>query len=509
MVLLHNDGTLPLAVASLRSVAVIGPNADAVSIMGGGSAEVTPYPSATPLEALREAFGPDVLVTHERGCDIDRSPRPVGSVGLRAVDGFTVELFGGPELDGVVVDRWQTERLRLFHFGVPHPGVEEGKWSMRVQGGVVTEETGVFTFALAQVGGARVLVDGNVVLDGIASPPPPGGTEFFGFASQELTAEVPVQSGVPLEVVLELVPAGSGSPGARVGFRAPEPPDLLDRAVAAAASADVAIVVVGTTREWESEGHDRAGFALPGRQAELIQRVAATGRPTVVVVNAGAPVDLGCCDAVAATLQCWFGGQDTGRALADVVVGAVEPAGRLPTTIPMRIEHNPSYDNFPGENGELRYGEGVFTGYRGYEHRAIAPRFPFGHGLGYTTFEFGEPTCSAATFTPGQSVTVSVPVTNTGAQAGAAVVQCYVAPESPRLARPPKELKAFAKVSVEAGRTETVDLVLDDRSFAYWDPGQPGWQVDAGRYSILIGRSATDITGRCTIDVADNVTIGS
>ena len=154
----------------------------------------------------------------------------------------------------------------------------------------VHPRTAAFTFALAQVGGARVLVDGNVVLDGIASPPPPGGTEFFGFASQELTAEVPVQSGVPLEVVLELVPAGSGSPGARVGFRAPEPPDLLDRAVAAAASADVAIVVVGTTREWESEGHDRAGFALPeDLPIDYYARIVQGTTLPVLVVEGGWP----------------------------------------------------------------------------------------------------------------------------------------------------------------------------------------------------------------------------
>src|SRR5437879_3390281 len=162
-------------------------------------------------------------------------------------------------------------------------------------------------------------------------------------------------------------------------------------------------------------------------------------------------------------------------ALADVVTGVAEPGGRLATTIPMRIEHSPSYDNFPGENGEVRYGEGLFMGYRGYERRAIAPRHPFGHGLGYTTFAFGEPRLSSSTFTAGGSLTVSVPVTNTGARRGAEVVQCYVAPAATRLARPPQELKAFAKVALDPGETTTIDLVLDDRAFAYWDPGQPEW----------------------------------
>jgi beta-glucosidase len=213
--------------------------------------------------------------------------------------------------------------------------------------------------------------------------------------------------------------------------------------------------------------------------------------------------------------------------VADVLTGREEPGGRLPTTVPVRIEHNPSHDNFPGENGELRYGEGLFMGYRGYDRRAIAPRFPFGHGLGYTTFEIGEPTVSAPTFRAGDVLTVSVPVTNTGARAGSEVVQCYVAPVSPRLARPQKELKAFAKVRLETGETATVDLALDTRCFTYWDPGQadwphvsarpplavvgpggatqerraPGWQLDAGRYELLIGRSSADIAARHTVEV--------
>ncbi len=206
---------------------------------------------------------------------------------------------------------------------------------------------------------------------------------------------------------------------------------MLDRAVAAAAAADVAVVVVGTNGEWETEGRDRSTLQLPGRQDELVQRVAAANPRTVVVVNAGAPVELPWADDVAAVLQCWFGGQEVDRAVADVLTGAAEPGGRLPTTIPVRLEHNPAHDNFPGENGELRYGEGLFMGYRGYEHRHIAPRFPFGHGLGYTTFELGEPVLSEPMFRPGATITVAVPVTNTGDRPGAEVVQCYVAPTEP------------------------------------------------------------------------------
>jgi beta-glucosidase len=529
MVLLHNDGTLPLDVASLRHVAVIGPNAQAACIMGGGSAEVTPYPVQSPLDALRKELADDVTVTYERGCDIARSPSPLGAPGLPTVDGFALEVFATSDGTGDPVEQSRVETLRVLQFGGFEPTGDGAPVSMRIRGSVVAPESGAFTLALAQAGGkARVVVGGAVVLDGVSTPPPPGGTEFFGMGSQDLVATVHLDAGVPTDVDVTFAAENDFAYGVRVGFRLPEVPDLLERAVKAAAAADVAIVVVGTTREWETEGHDRQDFALPGEQAELIRRVAAVGRPTVVVVNAASPIDLSWCDDVAATVQCWFGGQETGAAIAAVLTGAAEPGGRLPTTIPVRIEHNPSFDNFPGENGEVRYGESVFMGYRGYEHRAIEPRFAFGHGLGYTAFAFGDPTLSTRTFTRGGSVVVSVPVTNTGARSGGTVVQCYVAPRTPRLVRPPKELKAFAKVRLDPSETQTIELVLDDRSFAVWDPGQPGrpdlearlgagagfvpaagerrapgWYVDPGAYELLIGFASNDLRARTTVEVED------
>jgi beta-glucosidase len=209
-------------------------------------------------------------------------------------------------------------------------------------------------------------------------------------------------------------------------------------------------------------------------------------------------------DDAPAIVQAWFGGQEMGGAIADIVFGDAEPGGRLPTTIPVRLEHNPSYGNFPGEFGELRYGEGVLLGYRWYEARWLPTRFPFGHGLSYTTFQLGAP----AVATDGDVVTVTVPVTNTGSRRGAEVVQCYVAPPRPSLAvRPPKELKAFAKVWLDAGAQGHVQLTLDRRAFAYWDPtaadgdGRGGdWRVDPGVYELHIGRSSADLAHVVTVD---------
>jgi beta-glucosidase len=214
--------------------------------------------------------------------------------------------------------------------------------------------------------------------------------------------------------------------------------------------------------------------------------------------------------------------------LADVLLGDAEPAGRLPTTIPLRLEHNPSFGNFPGENGHVRYGEGVLVGYRWYEARHLPVRFPFGHGGSYSTFALGAPTLSAPGFSPasGGRLTVTVPVTNTGPRRGAEVVQCYVAPPAPRVVRPPKELAAFAKVWLDPGESAEVELVLGERSFAYWAPAvaeraelaarasavpmaggagaapEPGWRVDAGTYELHVGTSSAAIAQVVPVEVA-------
>jgi beta-glucosidase len=202
-------------------------------------------------------------------------------------------------------------------------------------------------------------------------------------------------------------------------------------------------------------------------------------------------------DDAPAIVQAWFGGQEMGNALADVLFGDAEPGGRLPTTFPVRLEHNPSYGNFPGEFGELRYGEGVLVGYRWYEARDLPTRFPFGHGLSYSSFELGAPSV-----TPDHdTVTMRVPVRNTAARRGCEVVQCYVAPpRSTAVTRPPKELKAFAKVWLDPGESTTAELTLDSRAFACWHPLDDEWQVAPGRYELHVGRSSADVAHVVTVE---------
>ena len=500
-VLLRNEGgVLPLAADRLRSIAVLGPNADRAQVMGGGSAKLRAHYSVTPLEALRERLG-DVGLRYERGCDIDRTAPE-----LRAA--WRIEVEGS----GEVFER--DSGLLLFDAAI---GAETSRFTARAT--FTPAETGPHTFTLRQGGRARLSVAGAVVLDGFEDPPPRG-EAMIGLVSEEIAAEVPLTAGEPVELVVEGTGEGAFATlhGAVIGLRPPAAGDLIERAAAAAREADAAVLVVGTTDEWESEGQDRESMDLPGDQDALIETVLDANPDTVVVVNAASPVSMPWADRARAVLVSWFGGQEMANALAGVLLGDAEPGGRLPTTQPLRLEHNPSYGNFPGENGEVRYGEGVLIGYRWYDARSLPVRFPFGHGLSYTSFEIGPPRPSSASFAPGSTLTVAVEVTNTGDRAGSEVVQLYVEPPPGELVRPPRELRAFAKVSLAPGESATVELELGDRAFACWDPGDPswegllpraevspmirsderrrttgGWRIDPGEHVLRVGRSSADL----------------
>lgn len=410
MVLLTNDGALPLERAKLRRVALIGPGAQRLAIMGGGSARVRPHYRLSLAEVLRERLGAGVEVVVEEGCSMPSGGH--ANFGGRR-DGDDPALYGQAELA---------------------PDEEER---------------------------------------------------------------------------------------------------LMAKAVQAATGADVAIVVVGTNERWESESYDRTDMGLPGQQAQLVEAVARANPRTVVAFNTGAATDVRCAQAAAAVLQVWFGGQELANAMVDVLLGEAEPGGRLPITLPLRLEHTPAFGNFPAESSTVRYGEGLLMGYRWYDARHLPVAFPFGHGLSYTKFQLGAGRLSVGELEPGGRLVVEVDVENVGRRPGSEVVQLYVAPPgggrlhpAGRL-RPVKQLKGFAKVRLSPGEKTTVRFELSERSFAYYDiadeawpsvmaryegrdPDQsiaavhrqePGWYVDGGRYEILIGTSSVDIALTMGVDV--------
>ncbi|MCB9134064.1 MAG: glycoside hydrolase family 3 C-terminal domain-containing protein [Anaerolineales bacterium] len=284
--------------------------------------------------------------------------------------------------------------------------------------------------------------------------------------------------------------------------------DMVDQAVTLAQSADVAVLYIALPTFKESEGYDRTDLDLTDQQVALIQAVAKVQPNTVVVLNNGAPVAMGAwIDEVAAVLEGWMMGQAGGIAIADVLFGKVNPCGKLAETFPHKLADTPSHINWPGDAGVVRYGEGLFIGYRYYDAKEVPVQFPFGYGLSYTTFAYSNPKVSATNFKDVDGLTVSVDVTNTGDLAGKEIVQVYVHDQKSGLARPRKELKGFAKVELQPGETKTVSIPLDFRAFAFYHPEYKQWITEDGAFELLIGASSADIREKVTVTLESTLNL--
>ncbi|MCJ7605166.1 MAG: glycoside hydrolase family 3 C-terminal domain-containing protein, partial [Dehalococcoidales bacterium] len=287
--------------------------------------------------------------------------------------------------------------------------------------------------------------------------------------------------------------------GIRIGCTPPLPADALQRAVDAAGRSDAAVVFAGLTHEYESEGYDRPTMDLPEAQVELIRKVAEANPRTIVVLNNGAPVSVdNWISGVPAVLEAWYPGQECGNAIAAVLLGEVNPSGKLPDTFPKRYEDNPAYDNYPGSEGKVNFAEGIFVGYRYYDAQQVEPSFPFGHGLSYTDFTYANLKLSKTEKQAGEPVQISINLTNSGTCPGKEVVQVYVSDREAKLPRPPKELKAFRKVTLQPAETQTVTFTLDDEDLSYWDTETGGWVVEPGDFEVLVGSSSRDIRARAS-----------
>ena len=494
IVLLKNEGDLlPLDPDKEQTIAVIGENGRWAQIMGGGSSQVNPHYIISPLAGIQGRVGPDVNVAYQIGTIIHRTPPLLDKAWLTSADGrsgLTLDYYHNLDLSGQPAHSGTALKSELTWFGTVNPYVDPRHFSLRLRGTLTAPESGDYQFQLWSIGKARLWLDGNVVID-----------HWEEVADRQTAVTIHLEAGQSIPLQAEYITdPDSRWRVLRLGCLPPVPADPSQAAADLAAQADVAVVIAGLTREWESEGFDRADMRLPGQQDELIARVAAANPRTAVVLNVGSPVEMPWAEDVPAILQSWYGGQEAGNALADVLFGDVTPSAKLPTTFPTRLEDNPAFINYPGENGKVYYGEGLFVGYRYYDKKQLAPRFPFGHGLSYTTFTYANLQLNGSQFGPGDEIAVSLDVTNTGQRAGQEVVQVYVRDEESRLVRPPQELKAFAKVALEPGETKSVTLTLTRQSLAYYDPAAGGWVTEPGDFTLLVGSSSCDIrlTGRLT-----------
>lgn len=495
-VLLKNDGLLPLS-ASEGRIAVIGPNAKVAQIMGGGSAQLNPHYRVSPWDGLAQRLG-EASLSFAPGCSNHRWEPLIESR-------FAVDYHASGDLSGPVVHREEIDGSVVFWFEPIAGGkVEPARFSARLTGSSTATRTAAHAFGLHSAGLSRLYVDGQLVVDAWQGWTP--GRTFFEEGCDEITGTIDLTEGQTVEITVEF----ASRPGdnlqfsaLRFGVSVPLSDAEIAEAARVASETESALVFVGRSGEWDTEGSDLEDITLPGRQDELVAAVAAANPNTVVVLQTGGPVEMPWAGKVPAILQAWYPGQEAGNAIADVLFGDAEPGGRLPQTFPVRWRDNPTWSQdpeiYPGLGGKVRYEEGVFIGYRHYDKAGITPLFPFGHGLSYAEFVL-EGLEVAADGAGGAKVRVTL--RNVSDRDGATVVQVYVGDEAASVPRPERELKAFEKVALAAGDSRTLDIGLSPRDFAFYDTDAGEWRVEVGRFTVWAGFSAADLPCSADLDVA-------
>jgi beta-glucosidase len=511
IVLVRNDGVLPLGTPTSpapATFAVLGQSALRPRTQGGGSAAVVPVSTVSPLDGLRAAF-PAAAITYATGALVHDSVLPFALDDVRdpetGVPGIRTRFLAA---DGAVVLEEIRRATDLMWLGnAPTADAFE----------VVTDytaaESGPIELGWAVVGRTALEVDG-VAVHAAALEVEATDVAAALMAPPSSTVRLDLESGRtyrlrwfhPLSGIPSM-PDGTDMAGV-MGFTAGWRPvvdsadALIAEAVEAARGADVAVVVVGTNEKVESEGFDRTDLRLPGHQDELVAAVAAVNARTIVVVNSGSPVVMPWRNDVSAVLLTWFGGQEYGHALADVLTGATEPGGRLPTTWPATQADVPVLDVTP-HDGVVRYDEGIHVGYRAWLRAGTEPAYPFGFGLGYTTWSYDSVRILDAGVHAGgapRGLRVSVGVTNTGDRTGREVVQVYLSRRSSSIDRPVRWLAGSAVVPADAGATTMAEIVVRGRAFEHWDEAAHAWATEPGEFTLTVARNAvtTELTATVT-----------
>lgn len=491
-VLLSNRrGLLPLNKANVRSVALIGPNAIEPQTQGGGSVRVLASIRVQLAESLRQAIGKATMVSLHQGCLTNATiPIPLDGTLRDPVSGKAGVRLEIKNPDGeVVYDAPIPASVATWWDGLPGAVHEPGS-EVVMRAVFRPEADGPHVLGAAGAGRMRVTVNGSVLAEATSLFP---GEVVEAFSRPpELRVPISLVAGREVDVRLDYRPE-KRFVTMRLGI-APQLDDeeLIEEAAQAASDADVAVVVIGSAEGTESEGYDKDTMVLPGRQDELVRRVAAANPNTIVVVNSGMPVLMPWAEQVAAVIQVWFPGQAFGEALAETLLGVAEPTGRLPVTVPREEVDSPVLSAHP-EAGDLVYGEGLLVGYRGYDRTGPEPHFAFGHGLGYTDWAYESIAPASDSITGGDDLQVVVSVRNSGARAGREVVQVYLEAPDDDPRRPIRVLAGFGTVEAEPGTTTEARLTVPARTFARFDEARREWVWHPGTYTLRAGRSSRDL----------------
>jgi beta-glucosidase len=516
VVLLQNRGALlPLDRAKYKRIAVIGPNAHPAVVGGYGSAFVTPTHAISLLDGIKQA-APAAIVEYHPGI---RQSSDFATLGQPCFAGPVQQaVFAGTELAGspaatVVIDRIDYHPPAGAAAGAAQ-GIGDTSYSIRWTGEVRVAAAGPHRLITNTDDGVRVRLDGKLVIDDWTTHPT---------KTNAVTVDLkPGRHAVVVEYF-----QGEGDALAQFGFGPVRPRVTLeggDEVSAIARRADAVVVSLGFGQSddsnsvhagfggrwppaWardlglvEAEDSDRP-FDLAPAQVETVLRAAKANPHTIVVINAGGGVDVRAfVDRIPALLWAWYPGQDGGRALAEILFGDVSPSGKLPVTLGKRLDDYPSTPYYHvNREGKTPYTEGVFVGYRGFESHGTTPQFSFGFGLSYTTFQYVDLAIAGGGSAP---VSITFKVKNAGPRGGDEIAQVYVAPPRGPVSRPLKELKGYARVSLQAGESREITVPLEPRAFAYWDVAQERWVIDPGAYEIVVGAASSDVRLRGRVDMA-------
>ncbi|KAI4592667.1 hypothetical protein KJ359_010569 [Pestalotiopsis sp. 9143b] len=498
IVLLQNDKNV-LPFKKDKKTVVIGPNAKIATYHGGGSASLASYYAVTPFDGIKEKLGKSPEYTVGQYSHLMLPPLGFSTKSLSGSDGMTMKFYNeSPDVaDRRPFDELEMTKTDNFLIDYHHPDLKSELFYATLEGTLTPDEDCTYEFGLVVCGSGNLYIDGELSIENTTKQTL--GNAYFGTGTIEEKSFHKVKKGQSYKIKVEFGSTPTSTLGDQAvltrggalrlgGCKVIDPKAEIQRAAALAKDADQVIVCAGLNADWETEGADREHMALPPGVDDLISAVGKANPNTAVVLQSGTPVEMPWIQDVSAVVQAWYGGNETGNTIADVVFGDVNPSGKLSLSFPVRGQDNPAFLNYRTEGGRVLYGEDVYVGYRYYEFAQREVLFPFGHGLSYTTFAFSDLSVAARD----GRLSVEVRIENTGRVRGAEVAQVYVAPrQKSKVNRPVKELKGFAKAELGPGESKVVTVELDAKyAGAYWDEERDKWCVEAGEYDVIVSDSS-------------------
>jgi beta-glucosidase len=478
---------------------IIGPNAKVATYHGGGSASLAAYYAVTPFDGISSKLSSPP--TFSQGAYSHKLLPMLGLfvTGSSGNPGMTMKAYREPPevVDRQLRDQLDVVKTDMLLVDYKNPKIGSNLWYADLEGSFVVDEDCEWEFGCIVAGTAKLYVNGDLVVDNESVQRQ--GNAFFGAATIEERGRAKLQKGETcnVKVVFGSAPTSKltgrtvlfGSGALRIGgCKVINEDEEISKAAALAKDAEQVVICTGLNADWETEGVDRDTMDLPGRLDDLVSAVATANPNTVVVMQSGTPVQMPWINKVPSVVQAWYGGNETGNVIADILFGDVNPSGKLSLSFPIRLQDNPTYLNFRAEGGRTLYGEDVYIGYRYYEYVDREVLFPFGHGLSYTEFEFSN---LKVTERDGK-LSVSVTVKNTGAVKGAEVVQVYISPkQKAKVNRPVKEMKGFTKVALASSESKAVTIDIQTKyATGYWDEERNKWITEKGKYGVIVSNSS-------------------